>query len=324
MAPGRRSHQQPGEQPSPLPPAYQFGVSGLSPLPPTCHCASNPCWQPPGAGADSSPPIARHSRRAMPTTCLHARLSPLPAVPPPAPPCCPSCVHPLRRPSAPRPPRTRLHLQYNTCFWALVKAGATPNEAQATLQVGSWQQPRVPCAAGHRAWAQPSLPPSLLGRGPFPPSTLPWASTPVLAARPPTWRPAPTPPRMPLWVQGSDAGVKNELLFSRFGINYSHLPDQFRKVRCCRRCTRPGVRLGKASQRGTRGQRTWGPLPTHAGTRPRRWAQGSIVLRQRQLVAVKQRADGTAVERERQQLAVLHGDLIGDAFWENRPELLAA
>lgn len=30
-------------------------------------------------------------------------------------------------------------------------------------------------------------------------------------------------------LRGSDAAVKNELLFSRFGINYNALPEQFRK-----------------------------------------------------------------------------------------------
>jgi tRNA(His) 5'-end guanylyltransferase len=30
-------------------------------------------------------------------------------------------------------------------------------------------------------------------------------------------------------VQGTDAGFKNELLFSQFGINYAQLPEQFKK-----------------------------------------------------------------------------------------------
>lgn len=36
-------------------------------------------------------------------------------------------------------------------------------------------------------------------------------------------------------AQGTDTGAKNELLFSRFGMNYSKLPEQFKKVggRCC-------------------------------------------------------------------------------------------
>lgn len=30
-------------------------------------------------------------------------------------------------------------------------------------------------------------------------------------------------------VQGTDKAAKNELLFRRFGINYTDLPDQFKK-----------------------------------------------------------------------------------------------
>jgi tRNA(His) guanylyltransferase len=30
-------------------------------------------------------------------------------------------------------------------------------------------------------------------------------------------------------MQGTDAGFKNELLFSQFGINYAQLPEQFKK-----------------------------------------------------------------------------------------------
>ena len=57
---------------------------------------------------------------------------------------------------------THVNNQYNTCFWALRHAGATPAEAQAALK-------------------------------------------------------------------GTFADAKNELLFSRFGINYSELPAMFRK-----------------------------------------------------------------------------------------------
>jgi tRNA(His) guanylyltransferase len=40
-----------------------------------------------------------------------------------------------------------------------------------------------------------------------------------------------TPSEAQRTLAGSDAGFKNELLFSRFGINYNELPEQFRKVR---------------------------------------------------------------------------------------------
>ncbi|GBF94414.1 tRNA(His) guanylyltransferase [Raphidocelis subcapitata] len=88
-----------------------------------------------------------------------------------------------------------------------------------------------------------------------------------------------TPSEAQRTLAGSDAGFKNELLFSRFGINYNELPEQFRK--------------------------------------------GSVVVRARERFVAKVREDGTAVERERGRVAVLHADIIGDAFWTERPETLA-
>ncbi|KAG2497128.1 hypothetical protein HYH03_004719 [Edaphochlamys debaryana] len=107
---------------------------------------------------------------------------------------------------------THVNNQYNTCFWALVKSGKTPTEAQATLK-------------------------------------------------------------------GTLSGFKNELLFREFGINYAHLPEQFKK--------------------------------------------GSVVVRQKAMVEVKQREDGSPVLRERALPAILHCDIIGDGFWQERPHLLA-
>lgn len=50
--------------------------------------------------------------------------------------------------------------------------------------------------------------------------------------------------------------------------------------------------------------------------------QGSIVVWQEQQRVVKQREDGSDVVRARREPTVLHEDLIGDAFWRARPELL--
>lgn len=88
-----------------------------------------------------------------------------------------------------------------------------------------------------------------------------------------------TPADAQATLKGTDSGFKNELLFNRFGINYSNLPEQFKK--------------------------------------------GSIVLRAAQRVVVKHRQDGTPVERERMVPTVLHVDLIGDAFWQERAALFA-
>ncbi|PNW74008.1 hypothetical protein CHLRE_13g581550v5 [Chlamydomonas reinhardtii] len=107
---------------------------------------------------------------------------------------------------------THINNQYNTCFWALVKSGKTPTEAQATLR-------------------------------------------------------------------GTQTAQKNELLFNEFGINYAHLPEQFKK--------------------------------------------GSVVIRRKTMVEVKQRADGTPVLRERNLPTVLHTDIIREEFWQEYPHLMA-
>jgi tRNA(His) guanylyltransferase len=107
---------------------------------------------------------------------------------------------------------THVNNQYNTVFWALVKSGCTPAEAQATLK-------------------------------------------------------------------GTDTAAKNELMFSKFGINYAHLPEQFRK--------------------------------------------GSTIVRRAVQVVVKEKEDGTKVERMQQQLVVLYCDIMKQTFWDEHPELLA-
>ena len=82
-------------------------------------------------------------------------------------------------------------LQYNTCYWALVKSGRSPQEAQAELKVSARLGDRQPFS----------------GR----------------AASPSTGASVCT-------LQGTLTQDKNELLFSRFGINYSTLPARFRKA----------------------------------------------------------------------------------------------
>jgi hypothetical protein len=52
--------------------------------------------------------------------------------------------------------------------------------------------------------------------------------------------------------------------------------------------------------------------------------QGSIIIRQSAKVVVKHKEDGTPVERVRPQLVVLHCDIIGQAFWDDNPQVLAA
>jgi len=76
-------------------------------------------------------------------------------------------------------------------------------------------------------------------------------------------------------LKGTLADAKNELLFSRFGINYATLPAIERR--------------------------------------------GSVLYRTRELVEVK-----PGVLRPRQRVATEHEDVIGEAFWAARPELLGA
>lgn len=82
-------------------------------------------------------------------------------------------------------------LQYNTCYWALVKSGRSPQEAQAELKVSAQLSDRQ----------------SFSGR----------AASPLSDA-------------FVCTLQGTLTQDKNELLFSRFDINYSTLPARFRKA----------------------------------------------------------------------------------------------
>ncbi|KAK2078941.1 hypothetical protein QBZ16_002631 [Prototheca wickerhamii] len=104
---------------------------------------------------------------------------------------------------------THINNLYNTCFWALVKAGSSQTAAHERLK-------------------------------------------------------------------GTLSSHKNEMLFSEFGINYNHVPERFRK--------------------------------------------GSTLVRQLKRIKVE-RPDGTEGARERWETAVLHCDIIGDAFWRDNPHL---
>lgn len=76
--------------------------------------------------------------------------------------------------------KTPVSLQYNTCFWLLVKSGVSKQEATKILQVC------LRCCLN---------------------SSVHWVCT-----------------------QGTVTEQKNELMYSKFGVNYNDLPQQFRKV----------------------------------------------------------------------------------------------
>lgn len=52
-------------------------------------------------------------------------------------------------------------------------------------------------------------------------------------------------------------------------------------------------------------------------------AQGTVIIRQRQAQVVKERADGTPVERQVSTVALQHVDIISDSFWNEHPEVLS-
>jgi len=106
-------------------------------------------------------------------------------------------------------------------------------------------------------------------------------------------------------LQGTQADFKNELLFTTFGINYSTLPERFRKVRGYLR------RFALLHYPG-------GVLNSRLAPR---LLQGSVVVRTK-AVEIRQRADGSVKEKEVVRPTVLHVDLIRDDFWLERPELL--
>ena len=81
-------------------------------------------------------------------------------------------------------------------------------------------------------------------------------------------------------LRSTNAAAKNEMLFSKFGINYNNLPARFRK--------------------------------------------GSVLIWQRPVATAEDaEALSEGAKKGKKEVAVLHVDLIGDAFWQERPELLA-
>jgi len=151
-------------------------------------------------------------------------------------------------------------VQYNTCFWALVKSGKSTTEAHAELRVSAQahdgrQQAvltlRIACCVGcscplappcAHAGSQPEplllsgLPnpdPSIYCLPACPPAPDPGLSPPHQAASPPMASLAGSSTLVlhaPPLLQGTMSDYKNEMLFSQFGINYSTLPERFRKV----------------------------------------------------------------------------------------------
>jgi tRNA(His) guanylyltransferase len=93
--------------------------------------------------------------------------------------------------------------------------------------------------------------------------------------------------------KATDSKAKNELLFSQFGINYSHLPARFRKGSTIIRIDPLAVSPDQEK--------------VEAQTQPDKKSKGK-----------RKPYEGTVGE-----LIVLHEDLIREAFWTERPWLLS-
>ncbi|CAI7826565.1 unnamed protein product [Closterium sp. NIES-54] len=97
-------------------------------------------------------------------------------------------------------------------------------------------------------------------------------------------------------IKGTLADAKNELLFTRFGINYNDLPAIFRKGSSIFRRQMTQHRCSPSS-----------PL---------------MPWQVEEQVEGKQHPDGRPVVRRRSKLLVVHDDIIADAFWAANPHLL--
>lgn len=105
------------------------------------------------------------------------------------------------------------------------------------------------------------------------------------------------------------SGDKNEILFTRFGINYSTLPEQFRR----------GSTVVRREVRESEPLDT--PEPTTAADAanddPRRAANPLFGHVQKRKPRPVPAYDGTKGE-----IVVVHVDMVKDEFWNQRPWLL--
>ncbi|KAK1923225.1 putative tRNA guanylyltransferase [Papiliotrema laurentii] len=99
-------------------------------------------------------------------------------------------------------------------------------------------------------------------------------------------------------LQGTDSKEKNELLFSRFGINYNNLPPMFKK----------GSTLVRRDPKSVEGI---------AEVSTSEQANDGENQARRKVKKVRP-YEGTTGE-----VTVLHEDIIGDGFWNQRPWLLS-
>ncbi|EJD06810.1 tRNAHis guanylyltransferase [Fomitiporia mediterranea MF3/22] len=109
-------------------------------------------------------------------------------------------------------------------------------------------------------------------------------------------------------LRGTVSSQKHEILFSRFGINYNNIEPQFRKGSIIVREVNPEASVDPPSS-----------SPTSVTTAAQEAAPDAPMDDASADPSSKYRS---AKKRPRSTLRVLHEDLIGDGFWEQRPGLL--
>jgi len=112
-------------------------------------------------------------------------------------------------------------------------------------------------------------------------------------------------------LQGTDSKDKNELLFSRFAINYNTLAPMYRKGSVLMRRIMPIQRPSDAPASDA------GPELLVSDVTP-----PDVECDVRAHVHERRRGKGRTYDGLTGPVAVLHEDIIGDAFWSERPWLL--
>jgi len=103
-------------------------------------------------------------------------------------------------------------------------------------------------------------------------------------------------------LKGSVAADKNEILFSRFGINYNNEPEMFKK----------GSVVYREYALEEPGKQTLEEVGSEAG-----------VMHTSERPLSKTQADKMRKARAKANVVVRHVDIIKDEFWEKRPWILS-
>lgn len=100
-------------------------------------------------------------------------------------------------------------------------------------------------------------------------------------------------------LKGTLAADKNEILFSKFGINYNNEPEIYRK--------------------GTVLYRSYDELTTQTPT-----TNGHSISFKDNTPASKTQVEKGKKRKQKATIAMVHSDIIGDAFWDELPYILSS